>query len=316
MHKKITDLRDKIAEAWAVYTAVKSGILDKIGNGVPAEALANTLHVEHESLASLLRALAATGYLEQDNGSYRLSELSSAYLTRGGERDISDIVNIFKVYDRLQYFGERLHGRVMEPNWEIWDSITEATSRIAQPAADTLLRAYPHLKNDEVAILDVGCGNGAYLNILAGQNENAQLTGIEKYGKMVTKADANNSCRERSTIIQADFLSSAMQDFDAVMFNNLFHILGQDISSKMLQKAYAVLKKPGLVCVLEPYLDGASDPAFHAFFDMNMRLSHKEGKCFRKDELCNMIAAAGFEGPTLLTLDVDTPQVAYFIGQK
>lgn len=316
MTSSITELRDRLAECWTLCVAIRYDIFNNIGSGADAKDLASKMGLEASALDSMLNALAVSGYLDRSSGVYHLSDMTRRYLVKDSSDYIGAIVNIFEVYERLKFYGDRLHGVLNEPTDAIWDHITDSTSRLAVPALESLVGRFPSLKADPIIVIDVGCGDCRYLNTLGDMNPNASLIGIEKFDSMAKKAERNIRHENRTKILQADFVGLEISDAGMIMFNNLFHIVGDAVSLDMLRKSYSVLRPGGKACILEPFFVGEYPSGFQAFFDMNMRLSHKDGKCYRKDDLLDMIADSGFDKVSIVDLSVDTPNIAYFVGER
>src|SRR3989344_3671927 len=304
--KNLIKLRDNLAEAWILYTAINEEIFENINEEISAKKLSEKLNFNQEGLESLLNALSASGYTKKIGEKYELTN-SPFY--------IGSIVNIFKIYDRLQHFGKRLRGKLIEPTGEDWKNIAISTSRIAEKSIEKLVKFYPEIEKEKLLILDIGCGTGDYLTIMSEINKNAKFIGFEKSKKVIKNARKKNNYKDRITFTEKDFLYYPLNNVDIIMFNSFFHIIGYEQSINFLKESHAKLKENGKVFILEPYIDGEETPPFQYFFDMNMKLSHKMGKCFTRDELLGLLKKSGFKKRREIELDT-MPYFAYFVGEK
>lgn len=102
---------------------------------------------------------------------------------------------------------------------------------------------YRLFKNKQISVLDVGCGNGDYLNQLS---KSYTKTGID------IKIDNQESC-----LIEGDFLTHQFnQKYDLITFNHsLEHLLNP---KKAIQKAQSLLKNNGVVTISLPVSDSYS----------------------------------------------------------
>src|SRR3989344_2559337 len=275
MKKQLTLLRDNLAEAWILYTAVDTGIFDYLSGKTKATArdASYDLKFDFFSLKSLLNSLVAAGYLIKNSEYYSLAEKTEESLVRKSNNYIGDIVYIFNLYGNLKQYKERLCGKIMPVEDSLWESITKAPMRIARPAVDSLMIAFPELKRQGIFFVDVGCGRGKYLKQLAISNENFSGLGLDMNENIVSFANENTKdFSGRISIKNADFFSAEFSGLipgnmaDGVMFNNIFHLVGDESSALLAKKACSLLKKGGRVYILDIYKDEEAKPKLPAFF--------------------------------------------------
>jgi len=106
---------------------------------------------------------------------------------------------------------------------------------------NTLLKIL--FKNKSISILDVGCGNGDYLNQLS-----------KKYKKTGIDIKIDN---KKSKLIQADFLKYKFsKKFDVINFSHsLEHLINPQLA---ITRAHSLLNKNGVVIISLPVVDSYS----------------------------------------------------------
>lgn len=322
MYKKITNLRDNLAEAWSVYTAHNNNIFENLNERKPTfvNEICKKFGWDEVALESLLNALTASGYLIKRNNGFLLSNTTKKYLIKKSNTYMGDMMYILNMYKNFEFYQKRLEGQTLKVDSQLWKDITTATSRMAKPAIEKLVTLHPSLKKEKITILDFGCGKGDYLKLLANINPKLRGIGIDFDLKVINSAKNNikkAKLSNRIQIIKSDFNNFNLgKKVDSVMFNHIFHLLGDKTSFNLAEKASKLLNKNGRICVLELLKKSDTNQKFPAFFDMNMKLHFKEGKCFVKKELHALLKKAGFSDITTHYLSMDTPNVGYTIGIK
>ena len=104
-----------------------------------------------------------------------------------------------------------------------------------------------NIKNGD-SILDIGCGNGRFLEVIKGKV--FQYTGIDNSESLITYAKKWQG--DKGKFIHADALSLPFENdsFDVVVsFGVLHHIPSKKFRKQFLKEAYRVLKKDGLLII-------------------------------------------------------------------
>lgn len=320
MQDRLVNLRDNFIEAWILYNAVDIGLFNFIGeNEFSSKEISNNYGFEDTITSSFLNSLVASGYLEKNNEKYSIKDNAKDYLLSSKKSYMGDMFYILNMYKNLEHLKKRLEGKSINVDSELWRSITKAPQRIAKPAIITLQKHFPDLNNKKTIIIDVGCGRADYLIELAKTNPNLEGVGIEKDKEIVelaAKNIKNNQLSDRIKIINEDFNSINLSNADGVMFNSIFHLIGDKDSENLLKKAFDCLKKDGKVFVLELCKNSQISPKMPVFFDLIMKLHFQNGKSYTTVELNGLLEKSGFKKIKNYPITVDTPNVCYTVGVK
>ena len=106
--------------------------------------------------------------------------------------------------------------------------------------------------HDGDKVLDVGCGDGFYLHLLANLPIKLQLTGVD-FDKPGLDSAKNNLKGKKVSIIQADLMKKLpfrSNTFDKIIMTEVAEHLPNDL--KGLKEVYRVLKKKGIVLITVP----------------------------------------------------------------
>lgn len=105
-------------------------------------------------------------------------------------------------------------------------------------------------------VLDVGCGDGALVRMMA--REGAQVTGLEISEEQLVRAKAAAPVGDESYQVgRAEALPFDDQAFDIVVIFNSLHHVPIEVQEKALAEAGRILKTGGYLFVMEPLAEGA-----------------------------------------------------------
>lgn len=324
MYEKLSQLRDSMAEAWLLYTAIDIGLFDFINRGeANLKEIYSKFGYDQNITMAFMESLARSGYLKKVNENYKLTESTIRFLCRSSQDYVGDGVYIFKMYKNFEDCVKTLKKSIINVDSKLWEYITKSTARVARTAVLKLVKLYPALISQKVTILDVGCGRGDYIKTLSGLNPNLEAIGIEFDEKVIAYAIHNlkeEITSGRVKIIKADFHKdrlkySVKKKVDFVLLNSIMHIVGSKTCTTLTNESYEILDDKGVILILEIFKDIDSSP-FPAYFDLNMKMHHREGKCFQLSEMKNILENAGFNQITYNAINQATPYLGYITGAK
>lgn len=118
---------------------------------------------------------------------------------------------------------------------------------------EALINAIPFSKNQKLKILDLGCGTGHGIELIAKKFPNAQITGIDFSPKMIAKAQKHlKKYLNRINLIEADFRNfqfdqtpQSNQKYDLIISAIAIHNISHPEKEKLFKKIFSALKKGG-----------------------------------------------------------------------
>jgi SAM-dependent methyltransferase len=129
-----------------------------------------------------------------------------------------------------------------------------------------------HVAGDRaIDLLDLGCGTGSLVFLLAAALPNATLTGIDLSEPNIRRAEAQRARVDAATAVRirferADYLARAASPVDAIVSDGVLHLIPGDTRA-LFAKLAADLRPGGLLVAAMPY-----DCAYNYAFAMLRRL--------------------------------------------
>jgi SAM-dependent methyltransferase len=301
--------RRNVMEAWAVHAAVAADLFETLRTPRDFEQLVADTGYEPSALRALLTALIACGYLEVDpQGSHRLSEPAQRFLLRESTQYIGHALSFLRTARRYEQYPQLLReGGSIGLDDEQWSYVTRGSAMYAPLAVRALLARFPQLAEGVHSILDVGCGQGAYLLELMRHAPGSAVLGIDPNPKVVADARANlvRAGAPARIRVEQSQLAEVYEAFDVVMINQVFHVVGEAQSRDLLEAARSRLKPGGLLLVQE--IVTLPDDPTPALFGFNMRMLFDQGVIFSSGELQGLVAAAGYRDVGVTEIAGPTP---------
>ena len=113
------------------------------------------------------------------------------------------------------------------------------------------------LKMDGQKIVDVGCGGGALVRLMA--RNGASVTGVECNARQLDKARQSTSVADEQYVTGVgEKLPLPDQSFDAVVYFNSFHHVPSERMVDALNEAVRVLRPDGIIYICEPLAEGSN----------------------------------------------------------
>jgi len=123
------------------------------------------------------------------------------------------------------------------------------------PRRDSADVVREHLPLPGARVLDIGCGDGALVRLMA--REGAKATGLEISESQLARARAASPAGDESYRVgRAEALPFAANTFDIVVFFNSLHHVPIDCQEEALAEAARVLEPGGRLFVMEPLAEG------------------------------------------------------------
>ncbi len=143
------------------------------------------------------------------------------------------------------------------------------------------------------AVLDVGCGPGAMLATLAGENPALRLAGIDSDLETIRLAQQRLGARADLRAGDAGELPWEDCQFDLVICVNSFHRYPQP--RRVLAEMHRVLKLGGTLVIADPW----APPVVRQLMNLLRALQHRDKRIiYGQREMIWMLGKEGFETPT------------------
>ena len=289
------------------------GIPDLLAEGPrTSDELASVTKTHPESLARVLRALAAGGLFELDpvTGFY-----SNTRLAQGLRREALGSMNSFAQYfatdanlgawaqlDKVLRTGESgFEGRHGVSPWE-WLAahpeeeklFAEAMTALTEIDAPAIARAYPFERL--TSICDVGAGRGALLAELLRAHGGLKAGLLEAPGVIALAREQLEAqgLAARVELHAGDLFESVPPGYGAYLLKDVLHDW-DDARAQAILRAVRRAALPGarlLICevLVEPL--EASEPG--AFIDLQMMVALSQGRQRSRAEFARLLSATGF----------------------
>lgn len=293
----------------AVSTAVHLHLFETLHERpLSLPALAQTLGCQERGLHKLLRALAALGYVKEQDGRYAITPMTEKWFLDGATVDMKAATICWdaflrdlwphapaviqsgeRPYDFYEYTAatpglSHAHQQMMAGNARL--NAPQIAARIQLPSGPTRL-------------LDVGGGHGIYTIQLCHAYPNLQATimdsaiALETAQQHVTAAGLNGRIRlQPADIWEADWGS----DYDLILLFNLIHHFDFETNVTLLRRAGAALKPGGQLAIFDQMTSKVLGPAINTIFQLInlMYYLFADGRTFSREEVAQLLDAAGY----------------------
>jgi SAM-dependent methyltransferase len=304
--------RATVLEAWAVRTGIESGIFERLVEPRTADALAASTRLDRTALGALLDALVATEQLVRDGDSYSVASDARPFVLRGSPRYIGGSLGFLTTSHHFARYPDILgRGGAVEPTSAEWERMTRGSAAYVPAAIAALFARAPELASGPRRVLDVGCGQGDFLNALVERNPEIAALGIDPTPSVAEVARARTE--GRGIAIEAKHLADVSDEFDTVFLNHVLHIVGEAPGALLLSQAFARTAPGGRVYVQELVLDDAPEVAL---FGLTMRLHFERGRVFRTSEIARLLSSVGFADAGVVPIPAPTRGLVFVTARK
>jgi len=278
---EFVDLLVGYQPSMTIIAARRIGLYDALtATPQSAEWLANELDVDEGALGALLRALAAIGVIDEQNGGYVATDFVTAHLA--GDRDFALVI------DKEEYFARawlsldevvRTGRPALEP-WQDRLAGDPATAAMFLEALNVLAETGPPVwELPELAsadrILDVGGGFGYYAERLAATGATVVLVDLPAVIAQVER-DVPSTAAGSIELVTADVMTAAScgvepASVDAALVSHMIHDRTEADSVDLLRRVARAVT-PGGAVVVNDFAGDSGPGAFGPMFDVMMRV--------------------------------------------
>jgi 2-polyprenyl-3-methyl-5-hydroxy-6-metoxy-1,4-benzoquinol methylase len=298
----------------ALKTAIDLDVFRAISAGsVDVPSIARHCSASERGIRILCDFLCIHGILAKENGHYRHSAVSAAFLDPRSPSCLASVAQFLgdkamrEPFDQLEQIVRA--GRTVmpgdgtvEPENPIWVQFAESMAPMMAPLAGPLGAVVLEGHTGPMRVLDIAAGHGLFGIEIAKQNPQARVTGLDWAPVLRVALD---NARKAGVQERYEMLPGSAFDvdfggpYDAVLLTNFLHHFDVPTCVGLLKKVRGVLRKGGRAAALEfvPNEDRISPP-MPAAFSMTMLTTTAAGDAYTLNDLTAMYHDAGFGGVT------------------
>jgi 2-polyprenyl-3-methyl-5-hydroxy-6-metoxy-1,4-benzoquinol methylase len=295
----------------AVSTAVQLNIFTALAerpSTVPE--LAQRLHAEERGIHSLLRALAAIGYVEERDGRFHNSPMTTKWFGQSDIMDVSVALHVWDVFLRdlwphaveIIQTGERPFNfyDFIYSDPQMGHSFQEMMVGNAYTAGAELLKKLT--LPDEAQVLDVGGGHGVVSMVLAKAHPQLQATILDAAAALQTAKPhiRKHNLHGRIHLKPGDMWQVDWgKQYDLILLFNMVHHFDLDSNRQLLQKAHAALKPGGQIAIFDQIEGSVFGSASNAIVQLLALMFYlfANGRVYSADEMTTLLTETGFKQP-------------------
>jgi SAM-dependent methyltransferase len=295
---------------FALKAAIELNIFAAVGKG-PGDVASIARHTgaSERGVRILCDYLVVAGLLQKEDGQYRHTPSSAAFLDPASPSCIASIVRFLshpEIHGPYQHLADIVRsGRTVlpgegsvNPENPAWVEFAQSMAPMMAPFAAPLAAIALDGRSGPVRVLDIAAGHGLFGIEIAKQYPEARVTALD-WAPVLQVALEN----ARKAGVQARYTTlpgSAFEvnfggGYDIVLLTNFLHHFDAETCIGLLKKVRRALQPGGSVVTLEfvPNEDRVSPP-IPAAFSMTMLTSTVAGDAYTFQELSAMHSAAGF----------------------
>ena len=296
----------------ALKAAIELDVFRAVGEG-PGDAASIARHAKasERGIRILCDFLVINGVLAKENGNYRHTPTSAAFLDPRSPACMASVAKFLSTPELREPF-ERLaevvrDGRTtlpgdgtVEPENPVWVLFAEQMAPMMGPMAGPLGAVVLEGNTGPMRVLDIAAGHGLFGIEIAKQNPQAHVTGLDwaPVLRVALKNAEKAGVKERYNMLPGSaFEVEFGGPYDVVLLTNFLHHFDKPTNVGLLKKVRAALKPGGRAATLEfvPNEDRVSPP-MPAAFSLTMLTTTAAGDAYTFKELSTMYTDAGFGG--------------------
>ena len=294
----------------ALKAAIDLDVFHAVGEG-PGDvaSIARQCSASERGIRILCDFLTVCGVLVKDNGIYKHTPMSAAFLDPRSPASLASIAQFLgnqAMREPYEHLAEVVrNGRTtlpgdgsVEPENPVWVQFAETMAPMMAPLVGPLGAVVLEGHTGPMRVLDIAAGHGLFGVEIARQNPQARVTGLD-WAPVLRVALEN--ARKAGVQDRYDMLPGSAFEvdfggpYDAVLLTNFLHHFDKPTCVGLLKKVHGALRPGGRAATLEfvPNEDRVSPP-MPAGFAMTMLATTASGDAYTLSELSAMYTEAGF----------------------
>lgn len=280
--------------------AVKTGIIEALyQKPMTVDELAQEIKADARSLWVVTEALAALGYLSQEEGRLSLSHEAANMIYN---QDAPEYIG-FSFMHRYNLINTWVHLPVVihsgkphprERGPENTKYFMAAMAQAARQSAPAIAEFCLNGQGKGLKMLDIGGGPLNYARFFAANGARVTILDLPE---VVDQMSPLLSGTEGIEMIPGDFnVGLPPGPFDLAFLGNICHIFGESENRELFKKVAAVLSPGGKIAIVD-FIRGTNPMA--AIFGVNMLVNTKNGDTWTQSQYSTWLNDAGFGDVTL-----------------
>lgn len=310
----------KFAEAKIINACFELNIFDKISKGENTlEKLSRKNQFNPHILNSILTILVKKNILTTKAGVYKINDAYSNFLISSEKEYIG---NIWKVH---KYLNENIWNNLttlilddsskenlfsFEDNIN-WDNILPYLNSLANNTSRTISS---YFEEENLNVLDLGCGSATLLSTLLDTHKNWCGVGIDNASVIAISSKKHEQLikDKRLNLINHDILSynNNLDKFDLVILSNVLHGYNSEQIIALLSIVTQYLKTNGRVLVNEFLINKEQNDIMQYIYDMQFSMVGN-GKSFSIEKLNSLFDSSGFNYTDAIKLHAPYESIIY-----
>ncbi len=270
------------------------------------DEIAETIGATPRATEILLNALVALGYLKKIGLFYANRPIAENHLVRGNAgymgnnlkyQEIiwdawSDLKNVLQTGKTDVSLQQRIFN---DPAFSA--EYIRGMKNISRKPAEQIASLVP--TSSDARMLDVGAGPGIYSLAFLEKNPrlNATLLDLPPTIAIASEDMRFHSARSRIHFVEGNYHEKDFGSdlYEVVLMSHITHDEGVVENIKLIEKAYAALKKGGKLIIHDFMVnDQKTEPLFSALFSVHMLVYTQAGRVYSVDEYTSWLRDAGF----------------------
>jgi hypothetical protein len=294
-----------------LLSAIDLGVFSELAaaGSLRGDELRDRLGLHPRGARDFFDALVALEFLEREDGRYRNTPATDAFLDRAKPAYVGDFLQM--AGNRPTWHGLSAALRTGEPQHEgvggddFFDAVypdpekvgefLRAMSANSAGTAQALATGFPWA--DVASLADIGCAEGMVPATLAHEHPHLDCVGFDlpvvrpHFERFAERAGVGDRVRFRA----GDFFTDPLPHADVLILGHVLHDFDLERKRLLLAKAYDALSEGGSLIVYETLIDDdRREHAFGLLMSLNMLVESRGGFDFTGADCQSWMADAGF----------------------
>jgi 2-polyprenyl-3-methyl-5-hydroxy-6-metoxy-1,4-benzoquinol methylase len=302
----IYKINTQARETAAMFAGMELDLFTPLDKGpLNPEELAEVLGVNAEKLDPLLYALAVYGLLEEQDGYFSNTPVTSHFLVRGKKDYIGESAKIWKnnVLAALTT-AETVRTGIPQSKYDWCNMEQDRLEELMEGmgAHDYTFARWLTEKFDFSAcksLLDVGCGSGMLAVAMTEINPQMQATVVDfpEVTPITRKTVRNANAEEKVKVISADAVKDPIPgEYDAAILSSIIQVVSPEEARKIILNIGSSVKSGGWMYIFGSGIirDSKLSPLAAVGINLVLITVYDRGRAFTESEHTSWLREAGF----------------------